>query len=249
MLRSRLIPVLLINDGYVVKTTKFSNPKYIGDPINIVRIFNEKEVDELTLFDISITGREREINYSLLKNIAINARMPLCYGGGVNNIEQVEKIFLMGFEKISISQAFIKNPSLLSEISNKFGSQSAVVTFDINKIDINEFCVGKNSICNLRQVKELILKANEYGAGEIIINCIHKDGTEEGYDHELLDELYFLTKSPFTIVGGANSLENIFLTAKKYPYIGLGVGNLFIYKGKNKAVLINYPTQKKRNLA
>lgn len=247
VLKSRIIPVLLIDKGYIVKTTKFSYPKYVGDPINIVRIFNEKEADELTLFDIGIKEKQ-EIDYNLIKNIAMNARMPLCYGGGIYNIEQVEKIFLMGIEKISISRSFIKNPTLLSKIANKFGSQSAVVTLDIEKINKDLYRIGENLTCGIKKVKELIQIANDYGVGEIIINCIHKDGTEQGYDEDLLDELYFISKSPLTIVGGASSLENIFLIAKKYPFIGLGVGNIFIYKGKNKAVLINYPSVEKREL-
>tara|TARA_B100000787_G_scaffold111009_2_gene82597 strand:- start:3528 stop:4277 length:750 start_codon:yes stop_codon:yes gene_type:complete len=247
VLRTRIIPVLLISDDYIVKTTRFSNPRYIGDPINIVRIFNEKEVDELTLFDIGIKGKD-EINYNLIKNIAFNARMPICYGGGIRTIAQVEKIFSMGIEKISISKSFILNPILLSEIASKFGSQSTVVTFDINRINKDEFCVGGNLICNIEKIKQLIVQANNSGAGEIIINCIHRDGTDEGYDQDLLDKIYFTAKSPITIVGGASSLENIFTVAKKYPVIGLGVGNLFIYKGKKKAVLISYPGDHERKL-
>ena len=239
--------MLLINDGYVVKTTKFSNPRYVGDPINIVRIFNEKEADELTIFDIGVKEKQ-EIDYNLIKNISINARMPLCYGGGIHSIEQVEKIFFMGIEKISISKSFINNPTLLSEIANKFGSQSAAVTFDVNRINKDEYYVGENLLCNIKKIKNLIVQANDLGAGEIIINCIHRDGTEEGYDQDLIDKIYFAAQSPITIVGGASSVENIFSIAKKYPIIGLGAGSIFIYKGKNKAVLINYPSVQKRNL-
>ena len=246
VLRSRIIPVILIKDGYVVKTVKFLNPKYIGDPINIVRIFNEKEADELTVFDIGINQGDK-INFNIIQNIASSARMPLTYGGGINELSQVEMIFSTGIEKISISRYFLKNPQFCTEIANKFGTQSISVTFDVNKTSDERLLINSELECGYKKLQELIIMANERGAGEIIINCVHMDGTEGGYDESLLSRIYETSTAPITIVGGASSLENILSISKKYPIIGLGVGSLFVYKGKNKAVLINYPSEKQRN--
>tara|TARA_B110000037_G_scaffold212745_1_gene265889 strand:- start:25 stop:777 length:753 start_codon:yes stop_codon:yes gene_type:complete len=241
VLKTRIIPVLLIKSGYFVKTTNFNNPEYIGDPLNIVKIFNDKKADELTVFDISTPSNKDKINLQLIENIASNARMPLCYGGGISNINQVERLFSIGIEKVSISKNFFKNCSLLSQISKKFGSQSIAVTLDINIDNENRYFVNNQLDSKKYQITELIKEISHLGAGEIIINCVHKDGTKDGYDQILIDKLYRHATTPMTIVGGAKSLEDIYITAGKYPMLGLGVGSLFIYKGRKKAVLINYP--------
>ncbi len=240
MYRSRVIPILLLKDEYIVKTINFSNPKYVGEPINIVRIFNDKEADEICIFDIDASFKNK-INFGLLENIATNARMPICYGGGINSISNAEKIFLLGVEKIAIGEALFDNEKIITDISKKFGSQSCAVTININYNEINNYFIkGKNYIYDKNQIVGLLRKIIDLGAGEIIINCIHRDGTLLGYDEELLSLIYNNTEIPFTFVGGASSKDNINEISNKFNMIGLGVGSLFIYKGKRKAVLINY---------
>ena len=234
---------MLIQNGYFVKTTKFKNPEYVGDPLNIVKIFNDKEVDELTIFDIGASINKDNINYKLIENIASNARMPLCYGGGITNIKQVEKLFSLGIEKISISRSYIQSPEFLNIIIDKFGTQSVAVTLDLYKDKNDNYFIDNYKFKGELDFINFIKNVSESRVGEIIINCKHKDGTKEGYDIKLIDLIYPITNSPLTFVGGAKSYENIIDISKKYPILGFGVGNLFIYKGKNKAVLINYPKE------
>lgn len=239
---------MLLKDGYFVKTKKFKNPEYVGDPLNIVKIFNDKEVDELTVFDIGASDIKDSINYKLVENIASNARMPLCYGGGITNINQVEKLFSLGIEKISISRSFIKNPDLLDVIIKKFGSQSVAVTIDIYKDMNNNYIINNYKSKNETECINFIKLLSNYKVGEIIINCINKDGTQEGYDINLIDLVYNITNTPITIVGGAKSYEEITNISNKYPILGFGAGSLFIYKGKNKAVLISYPKEHSKKI-
>jgi cyclase len=239
VIRTRIIPTLLIKDEYAVKTINFKNPKYVGDIINIVRIFSDKKADELNIFDIGASKTNTGINFNLIKNIAINARMPLCYGGGISSIHDAEKIFSLGVEKISISKNFFLNENILASVVKKFGSQSIAITLNINKIESKYFYYD-SEFKEKFEIIELIKKIEILGAGEIIFNCIHKDGTESGYDEELINLIYPIVKIPITIVGGAKSLENINKISKDFPLLGLGVGSLFIYKGINKAVLISY---------
>ena len=241
MIRNRIIPTLLIKDDYAVKTKKFKDPKYVGDILNIVRIFSDKKADELNIFDIGIS-KKNNINFDLIGKIAANSRMPLCYGGGISNIYDVEKILSIGVEKVSISKNFFLNENILSLIVNKFGSQSIAITLNINKNE-SEYFVNDPNIKKKFEILELIKKIENLGAGEIIFNCVHKDGTETGFDEELINILYKATKIPITIIGGAKSLDNINKISKNYPLLGLGVGSLFIYKGKNKSVLISYPAR------
>lgn len=242
MIRTRVIPTLLIQDEYAVKTINFKNPKYVGDILNIVRIFSDKKADELNIFDINASKRDTGINFKLIKNIASNARMPLCYGGGISNLKDVEIIFSIGVEKISISKYFLLNEKILSSIATKFGSQSIAITLNINKIG-NKYFLYDQDFDKRYEIIELIKKIESLGAGEIIFNCVHKDGTESGYDEEFIALIYQEVKIPITIVGGAKSLDNINKISKDYPLLGLGVGSLFFFKGKNKAVLISYPNR------
>ena len=239
---------MLLKEGYFVKTTKFENPEYVGDPLNIVKIFNDKEADEITIFDIGTSNIEDNINYKLIENIASNARMPLCYGGGIINIGQVERLFSLGIEKISISRSFIKNPDLLDIIIKKFGSQSVAVTIDIYKDINNNYVINNYKSKNHSECINFIKMISNKKVGEIIINSMHKDGTKKGYDVNLIDLVYNLTSTPITIVGGAKSYEEITNISNKYPILGFGAGSLFIYKGKNKAVLISYPKEHSKKI-
>src|ERR1035437_7925042 len=191
MLRPRIIPCLLIHDKGLVKTIRFGEPKYVGDPINAVRIFNEKEVDELIVLDIDATRKKREPDYKMISHLAEECRMPLCYGGGVTTSEQVMKIIGLGVEKVAISAAAVNNPQLISEAANKVGNQSIVVVLDIKK----HFLSGKYEVKINNGTKytgknpfELVKEMEQHGAGEIVINSIDNDGVMKGYDHTLVEK-------------------------------------------------------------
>ena len=244
MLRPRIIPSLLIQDNGLVKTVNFKSPKYVGDPINAVRIFNEKEVDELAIFDIDATAKGLEPNYSLIERIANQSRMPLCYGGGVKTVEQAQRIFGLGIEKIALSSAVLQNPQLITQIAERVGSQSVIVVLDIKKKLFGGYEVythnGKKSTgINPFKFAE---EAQKLGAGEIIINSIDQDGTMKGYDLGLIDKVREKISLPLTVLGGAGSLSDIKQVIDKHGIIGVAAGSLFVFKGIYKAVLINYPS-------
>jgi cyclase len=249
MLRPRIIPSLLLHDKGLVKTVNFKSPKYVGDPINAVRIFNEKEVDELAFFDIDATVLGKEPDYALIEKLANQSRMPLCYGGGVKTVEQAQKIFGLGIEKIALSSAVIHNPHLVTQIADRVGSQSVVVVLDIRKKLLSGYEIythnGKKStgINPIKFAKELEV----LGAGEIIINSIDQDGIMKGYDFNLIDKIAETISIPLTVLGGAGSLADIEKVITKHGVIGVSAGSLFVFKGPYKAVLINYPTQKEKN--
>lgn len=244
MLRPRIIPSLLIQDNGLVKTVNFKNAKYVGDPINAVRIFNEKEVDELAIFDIDATVKGLEPNYSLIERIANQSRMPLCYGGGVKTLEQAQKIFGLGIEKIALSSAVLQNPKLITEIAERVGAQSVIVVLDVKKKLLGGYEVythnGKKStgINPLKFVEE----AQKLGAGEIVINSIDQDGVMKGYDMGLIDKVREKISLPLTVLGGAGSLDDVKKVIDRHGIIGVAAGSLFVFKGVYKAVLINYPT-------
>jgi cyclase len=249
MLRPRIIPSLLLHDKGLVKTINFKSPKYLGDPINAVRIFNEKEVDELAFFDIDATVLNKEPDYVLIEKLANQSRMPICYGGGVKTVEQAQKIFGLGIEKIALSSAVIKNPLLVSQIAERVGSQSVIVVLDIRKKFLGGYEVythnGKKStgINPIQFAKELEV----LGAGEIIINSIDQDGVMKGYDLNLIDKIAETISIPITVLGGAGSLSDIEKVIVRHGVIGVAAGSLFVFKGPYKAVLINYPTQLEKN--
>lgn len=249
MLRPRIIPSLLIKDKGLVKTLNFKSSKYVGDPINAVRIFNEKEVDELAIFDIDATVHKNEPDYLLIEKLANQSRMPLCYGGGVKTVEQAQKIFGLGIEKIALSSAAIQNPELVTKIADRVGSQSVIVVLDIKKKILGGYELythnGNKStgINPIKFAKEL----EQAGVGEIIINSIDKDGTMQGYDFALIDKITEVVNIPLTVLGGAGSLDDIQKTIERYGVIGVAAGSLFVFQGPYKAVLINYPNQTQKN--
>lgn len=243
MLSPRIIPCLLVQSKGLVKTTKFKDARYLGDPMNAVRIFNEKEADELMILDIDATAESRGPDFKMIENWAEECRMPLCYGGGITTVEQAQQIFSLGVEKIAMSSGAINNPSLVEEISKKVGSQSVVIVLDVKKKMFGGYEVythngkkatGKNPF-------ELMTRFQELGAGEIVINNIDADGEMKGYDLVLIDKARNSTTLPLTAIGGAGTLEDIGGLISKYGIIGASAGSLFVYKGKLKAVLINYP--------
>lgn len=248
MLRPRIIPSLLIQDNGLVKTVNFKNPKYVGDPINAVKIFNEKAVDELAIFDIDATVRGQEPNYSLIERIANQSRMPLCYGGGVKTVEQAQRIFSLGIEKIALSSAVIHNPGLIPQITDRVGAQSVVIVLDVKRKLFGGYEVythnGKKST-GINPFK-FIEEAQKLGAGEIVINSIDQDGIMKGYDMSLIDKARNCTSLPMTVLGGAGTLGDIQAVIERHKIIGVAAGSLFVFKGVYKAVLINYPTKEEK---
>lgn len=246
MLKPRIIPCLLIQNGGLVKTTKFSNPKYVGDPLNTVKIFNEKEADEIIILDIDATRKNVPPDYDLIKSIARECRMPLCYGGGIKNPEQVEKLVSIGIEKVAISAMAIKDPNIIKESALRVGSQSVVVVLDVKKSGLLKNQTSVFIVNGQKKTKyklnEFALIAEEYGAGELVINSIDNDGTMNGYDFDLINSIYKKINIPITIIGGAKDYEDIKNVFLRFPHIGCAAGSLFVFKGKYKAVLIQYPS-------
>ncbi|MGJ1266078.1 AglZ/HisF2 family acetamidino modification protein [Sphingobacterium spiritivorum] len=248
MLRPRIIPSLLIQDNGLVKTVNFKNAKYVGDPINAVKIFNEKAVDELAIFDIDATVKGLEPNYGLIERIANQSRMPLCYGGGVKTVEQAQKIFGLGIEKIALSSSVIENPNLITQIAERVGAQSVIVVLDVKKKLFGGYEIYTHNGKKATGINpfKFIQEAQKLGAGEIIINSIDQDGVMKGYDHGLIDKAREQTSLPMTVLGGAGSLDDIKKIIDKHKIIGVAAGSLFVFKGVYKAVLINYPTNEEK---
>ncbi|KYG98569.1 AglZ/HisF2 family acetamidino modification protein [Bradyrhizobium sp. DOA1] len=250
MLRPRIIPSLLVQDKGLVKTVGFSSPKYVGDPINVVRIFNEKAVDELAVYDIDATVRGHEPDYRMLENLAVESRMPLCYGGGVKTVEQVKTIIGLGVEKVAISSAAVANPRLIADAAEAVGSQSVVVVLDVKprpRSNVYEAFTHNGKVNTGRTMLDVAAEAEKFGAGEIVVNAIEKDGQMKGYDLELARQINAASKVPVTILGGAGSLAHIEELIRNFGVIGVAAGSLFVFKGVYRAVLVNYPTVKERD--
>ncbi|TGN18282.1 AglZ/HisF2 family acetamidino modification protein [Leptospira idonii] len=246
MLKPRIIPSLLVQEGGLVKTTRFGEPRYIGDPINAVKIFNEKEADELTVIDIDASTQHKEPDYRLIERLANECRMPLCYGGGIKNLDQANRILGFGVEKIIVSSLLIENPDMISKMAAYLGNQSVVVALDLKKPMFSkkyEFSIYNGKKKTGRFSEELVRTAIELGAGEILINSIDRDGMMEGYDLDLLVNIQSHCTVPMTILGGAGSIDHIREAIAKLGIVGVAAGSLFIYKGVHKAVLINYPNR------
>lgn len=246
MLRPRIIPCLLVKNGGLVKTVQFEKPKYVGDPINAVRIFNEKEVDELIVIDIDATVQNREPNYTMIGNLAAECRMPLCYGGGVRTVEQVLRIVSLGVEKVAISAAVTHNPELIQEVAERVGSQSTVVVMDVKKSGLlrrHEVFTHNGSMRTGLDPVAFAKRVEALGAGEIVMNSIDRDGEMKGYDLDLIDRMRDAINLPLTVLGGAGSLSDIEQLIRRFGIVGAAAGSLFVFKGKYRAVLINYPSR------
>lgn len=247
MLRPRIIPCLLVHQGGLVKTQGFKDPKYVGDPINAVKIFNEKEADELIVLDIDATVLGREPDFGLIAKLAAECRMPLCYGGGVKTADQAARIVDMGVEKVSVSAAAIANPSLLSDMAAAVGQQSVVVVLDVRKktglfAKGYEVCTHNATVTQKLDPVVLAKQLQDAGAGEIVINSVDRDGFMQGYDLDLANQFRQVLRVPMTFLGGAGSLEHVGQLVSRLGVVGSAAGSLFVFKGKYRAVLINYPT-------
>ncbi|MCC7333023.1 MAG: imidazole glycerol phosphate synthase subunit HisF [Flavobacteriales bacterium] len=244
MRRIRVIPVLTLQNEKLVKTIRFKNPTYIGDPINAVKIFNEKEVDEIVILDITATEEKREPNYKKIEEIAGEAFMPFAYGGGITSLSQIEKLFKLGIEKVVVNSVLANNLSLITDASNIFGAQSIVASVDVKRNlfgKFNAYHTGGSNKIDFPLI-DFVKKIEQSGAGELFINSIDNDGTYKGYDIELIKIVASVTHLPIVACGGASSVDN-FLEAVKNGASAVAAGSLFVYTGSTKGILINYPKQ------
>jgi len=241
MIFHRIIPILLLRGSGIIKTQKFKKPIYLGDPLNAVKIFNQKEVDELIILDIFASIEKRGPDFTKIHNIATECFMPLAYGGGISTFEQARDVFNQGVEKVIINSNFNK-PDLINSISKVYGSQSVIGAIDVKKNLFGKYEVYTHS--GTKKVKEGLLdyakKMEILGAGELFLQSIDKDGTMDGYDLDLIKEVSFNLSIPMIVAGGAGSI-NDFALAIKAGASAVGAGSLFVFKGKHKAVLISYP--------
>ncbi|MBA4408494.1 MAG: imidazole glycerol phosphate synthase subunit HisF [Odoribacter sp.] len=245
MLYPRIIPCLLVHNKGLVKTTKFKDPKYVGDPINAVKIFNEKEVDELIVVDIDASREGKEPDYKMIENLAAECRMPFCYGGGIKTLGQAQRIFSLGVEKIAISSVAIENPKIISEMAERVGNQSVVVVLDVKKKTLSskyELYIHNGTKSTGIDPIQFAIEMQKLGAGEIVINSIDHDGVMKGYDMNLINKIREVISIPITVMGGAGTLEDIGGVIQQHGIIGVAAGSLFVFKGKYRAVLISYPT-------
>lgn len=245
MRRIRVIPVLLLRKGGLVKSARFKNHKYVGDPINAVKIFNEKEIDEIVVLDIDATADKRAPNMAQVKEIAGEAFIPLAYGGGISTIDEVKKLFYLGIEKVVLNYQAFANPSLVSEAARLVGSQSVMVSMDVKKNLFGKYKVYvKNGTENTgHDPLTYALKMQEAGAGEIFLNSIDKDGTYEGYDLGLIKTISSELKIPLIACGGASTTDD-FREAVHSGASAVAAGSMFVFQRPHNAVLISYPSQK-----
>lgn len=249
-MRPRIIPVLLVRGQKLVKTKQF-NPKldrYLGCPINAARIYSEKGADELIVLDIESSLYNRPPNFELIHSISEQCSMPFCYGGGISNIEQARRIIRNGAEKVSINSQAVIQPSLIYTMAKEFGSQSVVVTIDIKGQgdSLKATYFSGHKFVN-KPIETLIKQFSELGCGEFVFNFIDRDGMRNGYDLNAIKFLSEQTQTPFTVVGGVNTREDISSLFQTVPHAAAGVGSSFVFTGPLEAVLINYPTFEQKN--
>ncbi|MEG2199385.1 MAG: AglZ/HisF2 family acetamidino modification protein [Anaerovorax sp.] len=242
--RPRIIPVLLIDDGDLIKTKNFGNPTYLGDPVNAVKIFNRKGIDELAILDISATKLGKEPDFSLLEDIACQAFMPLSYGGGIKTVDQVRKMLAIGYEKVVINTEFVMNPALVQAAAEVVGGQSVVISIDVKKASGQYKSVIKDG-SEIIEISPVILaqRAEALGAGEIFLNSIDRDGTMVGYDIELVRSVVEAVNIPVTACGGAGGIHDLKKVLHEGQAHAAAAGSMFVFYGKLKAVLITAPSQ------
>jgi cyclase len=242
MLRTRIVPALLLRNGGLVKTVKFDRPQYVGDPINAVRIFNDKEVDELVFLDITATPTAKGPNFELLADIASEAFMPFGYGGGITTLDQIKRLFQLGIEKVILNSALASDPGLVGQAAALAGSSSVVVSIDVKKSFL-----GRYSVCTHSGRSDLRRDPAEYaaemarrGAGEILLTAIDRDGAQVGYDLDLVARVSAAVSVPIVACGGAGKLED-FHRVVDAGASAAAAGSMFVFHGRHRAVLITYP--------
>lgn len=247
MLKTRVIPCLLLSGDGLVKTVRFREPRYVGDPINAIKIFNEKEVDELIFIDILATVEGRRPRLDMVAKVTNECFMPLCYGGGVHALADVEALFGLGVEKVSLSSAAVTGSRLVSDAARIFGSQSIIVTLDVRQTAPGRYEVfthgasrptGRDPVTLAKQVEHC-------GAGELVINSIDRDGTMEGYDIDLIRQVAAAVRIPVVALGGAGRVADFAEAVSRGGASAVAAGSLFVFFGRHRAVLINYPMRRK----
>lgn len=245
MLRIRVIPCLLLKDDGLVKTIKYKDPKYVGDPINAIKIFNDKEVDELMLLDITASVEGRGPNFEAIRDVASECFMPLAYGGGIRTLEDIRAILAAGVEKVVLNTAALENPRLIAEAAAEFGAQAIVASIDVKKKLFGGYEVmgsratrksGLDPVTYAKRVTEL-------GAGEILLSAVDRDGTQQGYDLDLVKQVVDAVDVPVIAVGGAGTVEDFARVCKTSGAAAVAAGSLFVFTGKHRAVLITYPSR------
>lgn len=243
MLRTRVIPCLLLMNGRLVKTVQFKRPNYVGDPVNIVRIFNTKEVDELVFLDITATNEKRSPNLKLISEIASECFMPFAYGGGIRTLDDVKALFTLGVEKVVLNSIAVEDETFVTQVAERYGNQSVIVSIDAKKNIFGKYRVytsaGKKKI-SIDPVQHAINMQNK-GAGEILLTSINQDGTMNGYDIELIKMVADAVTIPVVACGGAGELADLAKAVNEGGASAVGIGSMVVYQGKNRAVLTKFP--------
>lgn len=250
-INTRVIPCLLLKHTGFVKTTRFRDPVYLGDPINIVKIFNDKEVDELSILDITATTENRKPSFGLLSDIANNCFMPLSYGGGVTDIEDIRRIFGIGFEKVVICTNAVVQPDFIERASRVAGNQSIVVAIDVKKSRLGKYKVRSHSGGERTKLDPVTFarRMEQMGAGEILLTAIDRDGTMAGYDIELIRTVSDAVSIPVVACGGAGKVEDFTEAVQDGRASAVAAGSLFVFHGRRRAVLVNFPSRQELEAA
>ena len=243
MLKIRIFPCLLLKDQGLVKTVQFKNPTYIGDPINAVRIFNTKQVDELLLLDITATSQNKRVNLPLIEKIAKECYMPLTVGGAIQSLDDIQAVLNAGAEKVAINSAAINNPALIKQASDKFGSQAMIVSMDVKKDSKGDYAVYSHCHEKILPLDPIAFaqKMQQAGAGEILINAVDQDGMMQGYDLDMVKSITTRVNIPVIACGGCGHVEDFTKVIVDAGAAAAAAGSLFVYHGKRRAVLINFP--------
>ena len=247
MLRARVIPCLLLKKESLVKTVRFKNPQYVGDPANTCRIFNELEVDELAFLDITASKENREPNYRILAEIADQCFMPVSYGGGVSSVSIAEKILKLGFEKVVLNTKALQNPNLVSDIAKAFGSQCVIVSIDVKSsfFGVQQCRALSGTINSKIEPVKWAKRVEELGAGEILLTDIDREGTWSGLNIELIDEVASSVTIPVIAHGGAGSIDNIGQAINEARASAVALGSMVVFQKKGMGVLVNFPDSRK----
>jgi cyclase len=245
MLATRVMPCLLMDKGALVKTVQFRNQVYVGDPVNAVRIFNQKEVDELLLIDITATTENRGIDFATLEKVVTECFMPICYGGGVDNLADMRRLYYLGIEKISLSAAAIKRPDLVREAADEFGSQAVVVTLDAKKNLFGKYTIRTHhgKVDTKQAATDVARKMENAGAGEIILYSIDRDGTWLGFDLKLIEDISHAVSIPVVACGGAGDLSHLRAAVNEAGASAVAIGSMAVFQAKDLGVLIKFPSR------
>lgn len=245
MMKTRIIPCLLLSEGGLVKTVKFKNPSYVGDPINAVKIFNTKEVDELVVLDIGATAERRAPDFAAIQDIVSEAFMPVAYGGGITEVEHAQRLFALGVEKVVINSAAVIHPNFIGELARRFGAQSVVASIDVRQGGLFSSAQAVTHNASKKTGKDPAVYARELekqGVGEIFLTSVDRDGTQTGYDCALIKQVADAVEVPLVACGGAGKLDD-FALAVEAGASAVAAGSMFVYHGPHRAVLISYPNR------